>query len=401
MHNKFILSSLLFSTSIAFSSVAFAGWKEGVNAYNSGNYADALTEFTALENTDDAKFVLYYLGDMHEKGLGVSKDVNKAVSYYYNSAKQGDDRSAVKIGTMYYFGNNVAQNFAEAYKWFYYAAKSGNATAEYNLGLMYFEGTGVNKDFKNAFYYLKRSADKGHSLAQGEIGKMLYEGKGAPQDYQEAIRYLLMAANQGNIDAQMNLGEFLSNQSVKGAPINFIHAHKWYNIAAAYGEEPFRTQATEKRDELVKKMDPAQIQEAQSLAGKWIPKTPEESLPSFYAEDKDNIFSKRSDKKNKTDKAAKTDKISKVDSAVKKTTEKAGSMMDKVNSLLDWDSKDSSAEKSKVEDKPKAESKPKAETKPKAEEKEAAEPKSTEPVVFEDMQMFDDIMGISPNAKKK
>ncbi len=328
----FILGLTLFSVS------SEAGWKEGIESYKSGNYEEAFKEFSILENTEEAKYVLYYLGEMYEKGLGVNKDINKAVSYYYNSAKGGDDRSAVKIGSMYYYGKNVNQNFNEAYKWFYYASKTGNATAEYNLGLMYLEGTGVKQDFKNAFYYLKRSADKGHSLAQGEIGNLLYEGKGTPQDYQEAIRYLLMSANQGNIYAQMSLGDFLSNQEVKGAPINFVHAHKWYNIAAAYGEEPFRTQATNKRDALVKKMEPMQIQEAQRLAGKWRPKKAEESLPSFYSDDKEEVFSKLSDSKHKIDK---------LDSTIKKTSVETSNMIDKVNALLDWDSKTDEGEEEK------------------------------------------------------
>lgn len=383
MHSKIIFSSLFLSAALVFSSPVYAGWQEGIKDYNAGNYQEALNEFTLLENSDEAKYVLYYLGEMHEKGLGVPKDINKAVSYYYSAAKQGDDRGAVKIGKMYYLGSNVAQNFSEAYKWFYYAAKSDNAPAEYNLGLMYLEGTGVKQDFKNAFYYLKRSADRGYSLAQGEIGVLLYEGKGAPQDYQEAIRYLLMSANQGNINAQMNLGEFLSNQSVKGAPINFVHAHKWYNIAAAYGEEPFRTKATEKRDELVKKMDPLQIQEAQKLAGQWTPKRQEESLPSLYSQDKQEIFTKLSSQKHKVDN---------VDDMVKKTSEKTGTMIDKVNALLDWDSKPS-AKTAQVKTPVKApESANVSQEKP-------AEDSASEPVVFEDIQMFDDIMGITPKPE--
>ncbi len=54
----------------------------------------------------------------------------------------------------------------------------------------------------------------------------------------------------------------------EGVPQNYVHAHKWLNLATAQGTE----KAKKGRDLLSKKMTPAQIAEAQELARKWFEK---------------------------------------------------------------------------------------------------------------------------------
>ena len=71
------------------------------------------------------------------------------------------------------------------------------------------------------------------------------------------------------------------NLKTKGAPINLIQAHKWYNIATAYGNEEIRKQAIKARDNLTVQMTHAEVLEAQKLASEWKPEvvyalTPEE-----------------------------------------------------------------------------------------------------------------------------
>ncbi len=262
-------------------SVANAGWKEGAVAYEKGDYGLAFEEFTPLVGTKDAPQALYYMARMYENGQGVGQDIEKALQLYYKAAQAGDLRSAVELGSLYYSGEKFARNVPLARQWFEYAAKFGNPVALYNLGIMYANGAGVPVDNKKAFNYFKQAANQGYSLAQKEVGLMLYEGKGAPQDYDLALRYLVKAANQGDVDAQMNLGRLLSNLKTKGAPINLIQAHKWYNIATAYGNEEIRKQAIKERDNLTIQMTHAEVLEAQKLASEWKPEvvyalTPEE-----------------------------------------------------------------------------------------------------------------------------
>ncbi len=58
-----------------------------------------------------------------------------------------------------------------------------------------------------------------------------------------------------------------------GVPQDYVQAHMWYKLAASRhppGED--RDTAVKNRDNVAKKMTPAQISEAQKLAREWRPK---------------------------------------------------------------------------------------------------------------------------------
>ena len=74
------------------------------------------------------------------------------------------------------------------------------------------------------------------------------------------------AAEQGYAGAQSNLG-FMYGKG-RGVPLDYVQAHMWLNLATKQGIE----RARKARDELAKKMTPAQIAEAQRLAREWKPK---------------------------------------------------------------------------------------------------------------------------------
>jgi TPR repeat protein len=52
-----------------------------------------------------------------------------------------------------------------------------------------------------------------------------------------------------------------------GVPQDYVEAHKWYTLAAASGDKV----AAGLRDLLAKQMTPADIAEAQKMAGEWKP----------------------------------------------------------------------------------------------------------------------------------
>ena len=90
-------------------------------------------------------------------------------------------------------------------------------------------------------------------------------------DYATAIRKLRPLAEQGNAKAQYSLGVMYDKGL--GVPQDYVQAHMWYNLAASRfppGER--RDKAVKNRDNVAKKMTPAQISEAQKLAREWRPK---------------------------------------------------------------------------------------------------------------------------------
>jgi TPR repeat protein len=71
-------------------------------------------------------------------------------------------------------------------------------------------------------------------------------------------------AKQGRADALYNLG--LAYSTGQGVGVDFIAAHKWFNLAALRGvEEAKRWRAT-----ISGEMNNSQIAEAQRLAREWL-----------------------------------------------------------------------------------------------------------------------------------
>ena len=99
-----------------------ADWDKGVTAYQNGDYATALKEWTPL-------------------------------------AEQGNAYAQFNLGLMYKYGDGVPQDYSTAVKWYTLSAEQGNATAQSNLGLMYANGNGVPQDYKTAVKWLKLSAE--------------------------------------------------------------------------------------------------------------------------------------------------------------------------------------------------------------------------------------------------
>ena len=71
-------------------------------------------------------------------------------------------------------------------------------------------------------------------------------------------------AKQGRADALYNLG--LAYSTGQGVSVDFIAAHKWFNLAAMRGIEA----AKNWRAQISSEMNATQIAEAQRLAREWL-----------------------------------------------------------------------------------------------------------------------------------
>ncbi len=89
-------------------------------------------------------------------------------------------------------------------------------------------------------------------------------------DYATALREWRPLAEQGYAGAQYNLG--IMYDKGRGVPQDYSKAHMWYNLAASRlppGVE--HDIAVKNRDNVAKRMTPAQISEAKKLAREWRP----------------------------------------------------------------------------------------------------------------------------------
>ncbi len=145
-------------------------------------------------------------------------------------------------------------------------ARAGNADAQQLLGLMYYTGSGVQRDYKQAFEWHYKAALQGVPAAEYVIGAMYYTGNTVPQDQKLAVTWFRKAAEHGQADAQYALG-LMYRYHVAGVPESPVIAYMLWNLAAANGHR----NAGEQRDELARRMNGQQIEEAQSLSRNWRP----------------------------------------------------------------------------------------------------------------------------------
>ncbi len=110
-----LIAALCAGFTLGLTAPAWAGFDEGVAAYNRGDYATALREFRPLAEQGDAA-AQHNLGLMYHIGQGVTQDYAKAVKWYRKAAEQGDAKAQHNLGFMYQNAKGVPDDHAEAVK---------------------------------------------------------------------------------------------------------------------------------------------------------------------------------------------------------------------------------------------------------------------------------------------
>jgi TPR repeat protein len=187
---------------------------------------------SALANENDPE-VQFNLGDMYEKGKGISQDKAVAAELYRMAAEQGNVRAQFRLGLMYAAGEGVPEDQVKAAEWSLKAAGQDYGPAQVSTGNHFYFGKGVLKDYNMAEKWYRRAAEKGIHLAQFQLGMMYYEGKGVIRDNEKAFAWFLKAAEQGHADAQFNLG--LMYEEGWGVIQDNEKAFGWFLKAAEQG----------------------------------------------------------------------------------------------------------------------------------------------------------------------
>ena len=163
---------------------AWGDVKEGVAAYERGDYKTALDQLRLPAKQGDAE-AQYHFGRMYVLGKGVVQDYVEAAKWFRKAGQQNHLRAAVDLYLIY----NV-----EVYKEFHKAAEQGNAEAQYHLGLMYYLGKGVVQDDVEAVKWFTKAAQQNHASAQYNLGLTYHNGKGVVQNYVTAVKWYTKAA---------------------------------------------------------------------------------------------------------------------------------------------------------------------------------------------------------------
>ncbi len=153
---------------------AWADFKTGVDAYQRGDYATALSEWQPL-------------------------------------AEQGQAVAQYQLGLLYSNGKGVTKDDAKARQWYEKAAVQGHTEAQVNLGVLLMYARGGQQDYKMAVYYLRLAANQGNDLAQRKLGQMYERGEGVQQDNVKAYMWYSLGSANG-VEAGTRLRDALAKK---------------------------------------------------------------------------------------------------------------------------------------------------------------------------------------------
>jgi len=142
---------------------ASADFQAGMDAYNRGNYATALSELRPLAEQGDV-ISQYTLGALYANGYGVPQDYIQARKWYTQAAVQRYAIAQVHLGVLYEEGRGVPQDYIQARQWYTQAAVQGYAIAQVHLGVLYAEGRGVPQNFVQAHKWYNLAAANGEKV---------------------------------------------------------------------------------------------------------------------------------------------------------------------------------------------------------------------------------------------
>ncbi len=145
-------------TLLLINSQAFAGFEDGVDAFNRGDYVNAARHWRPL-------------------------------------AESGDADAARNLGRLYHEGLGVGIDYLQARHWYSQAAAKCNASAQNNLGLLLQNGQGGEKDLVAAFRLFQKAAIQGlpeDADAMGNLANMYWIGEGTQPNVVESYKWLLL-----------------------------------------------------------------------------------------------------------------------------------------------------------------------------------------------------------------
>ena len=106
-----------------------------LQAFEQGDYVLSYRLWLPRAEAGDAE-AQNYVGIQHYLGLGCSRDLQLAFSWFVRAARQGHPPAQVNLGSMYQAGRGVEQNLQTAFVWFFAAARQGSERARRQAGYL-------------------------------------------------------------------------------------------------------------------------------------------------------------------------------------------------------------------------------------------------------------------------
>lgn len=117
---------------------------QAAKLYNAQKMEAAFQSFLSI--ADDNPAAMLMVGNMYEKGLGITKNEKQALSFFKKSFIAGNFDAGYHIGFLYANGLGTDKNFVSAFTWCLIAAENNYKPAIIQITEMYAKGLGTSKN---------------------------------------------------------------------------------------------------------------------------------------------------------------------------------------------------------------------------------------------------------------
>lgn len=201
-------------------------------------------QLAAAQNGDAAGRAQVRLGWCYQNGVGVKKDLQKALEYYQLALGNGfmgvqdpiDDikkhktEPQAEVWATHGYWCYEYLNYERAVEYYRKAADQGNDRGQYELAKCYFYGNGVEQDYAKAVKYYRLAHKQGNSYVSGDEAYVFGQKCYNKQYYTEAVQFFLIASDKKDADAYYYLG--MCYEYGQGVEKNLNQARKYYQMAS-------------------------------------------------------------------------------------------------------------------------------------------------------------------------
>lgn len=146
------------------------------------------------------------LGGCFEQGIGVPEDPLAAVEWFTRASAGGEPNATCRLALCYENGRGVTQNLERAFHLYEDAARHKHPVALYRLGLYYDRGITVNPQVAYAAHLFERAAIAGVGDAAYALALCCREGRGRRRNDRESLEWLREAERLGSVQGAYELG---------------------------------------------------------------------------------------------------------------------------------------------------------------------------------------------------
>lgn len=143
----------------------------------------------------------------YENGLGVDRDLAKAVQLYQESAEANDSFGLYQLAECYLQGKGVAKDLSKAFELLNKNIQQGGVQGYFHLANFYLEGTEfVAKDTKKGLALHQKAVELGQTNSMRFLAKMCQIQKLVVCKPENTFIFYNRAAHSGDQEAELQLG---------------------------------------------------------------------------------------------------------------------------------------------------------------------------------------------------